>query len=84
MKKSKFHDLDFSDVTPHDLNLINSIATYKMNDSDRRASEVIVETVFEFINARGMKIVRDETREDTWSTPKKSWYAKYQKPKNWW
>lgn len=69
--------MKFKDLTQFDLDLIKSLARQEYIDkANVDASTALIESVFNCINAKGMMIVRDETREATWSEPKASWYTK--------
>lgn len=79
------NDLNYEDVTNWDANLIKNIATNKLTNtviSDPIRATMLA--TFEYIMAKGMKIVVDDTRENTWSTRKDSNYLEYIKPRTDW
>lgn len=45
-------------------------------DTQSQSSEELIKRIFNFIKLR-TKIIKDESREPTWSTPKPSWYTSY-------
>lgn len=84
--KKKYHDLDISDVTKYDMTAIREMARdLFLNKRDKIATpDCIVEAVFTYIHSKGMRITRDESRQDTWSVPNSSWYSPYKKIKTDW
>lgn len=68
-------DLSFSDLSVFDKELIKSRANAKYLDGQKNLTDAMIESVFECLNAKALKIVPDSTKKDTWSKPKRSWYA---------
>jgi hypothetical protein len=76
--------MKFSDLTEFDLEVIRSMANRKLIDrAGWNPSKVLMETVFEFIHAKGMNIVKDPNREPTMEGPKASWYQAANAKKPW-
>lgn len=71
-------DLRLEDVDKWDRQAIRE-ASVKLflERKDTPAVDCAIESVFNYLHTRGMKIVRDETKEDTRSRPNKSWYAPF-------
>lgn len=73
-----------SDLSSRDLDLIKSMANRLLVDTkENSAVKAIVQVLFECIHAKGMTIVRDESKEITWSELKPSHYdqsPRYKKP----
>lgn len=54
--------------------------------SNSHSAEDLIRLVFEFLLDQKIDIIKDDTREATWSTPKASWHTpsdNYKKPWQW-
>lgn len=71
--------MKFEDWTEWDYEMIKSLAKDEyINTKLSNPTACTIKAVLGAIHAMGYNIVKDETREATWSHgPKKSWYAEY-------
>lgn len=68
--------MKYDDLTDWDKELIKSNAIRDFVDTKSNATEAMIKSVLSAIHAMGYNLVKDETREATWTHgPKKSWYA---------
>lgn len=65
------------EITEWDLNLIRSRVIDEHVNTSKPVHVCYVDIMMQFIRDKGFNIVKDETREPTWSSPKESWYTKY-------
>lgn len=81
-----YHDLEFKDIKPKDLEaILDQAKTIYLDAKDIKPAEAIAEAVFKYIHAMGMKITRDESRPRTWSPMANSGCTHEYKPnKRWW
>lgn len=69
------NDLKFSQLTDYDVELIKSMANNRLVERKGwNPSKCLIEVVFDYIQARGMNVVKDSSREPTITGPLKSWY----------
>ena len=68
--------MTFKDLKEHDILLIKNIAKQRFIDGEyETASTAIIAVTFEFLNAMGMNIVKDDSKVRTWSELKPNLYA---------
>ncbi len=85
--KSTYNHINIQDLTSADILAIRDLAINKtINEVKFNCPhKAMISATLDFIYSKGCQIVKDETREATWSTPKKSWNLPEQpKRKNWW
>jgi hypothetical protein len=74
--------MKYEELTEWDLDLIKSNAKTILVDENICVTGAMVKSIMSAMHAMGYNIVKDETREATWTHgPKKSWYAQHSKKK---
>ena len=84
--KKRYNAIDYEDLDQYDINMIRDRAhkNFLESNTPNGGAQAVIEAVFVFLYLKGMRIVKDETRQDTWSTPTKGWYAEYKAKKTDW
>jgi hypothetical protein len=75
--------MKFEDLTQWDIDHIKSMAKDEyINSNLNDINACLVKSVLSAVHAMGYNMVKDETRDATWTHgPKKSWYAQHEKKK---
>lgn len=71
--------IKFEHLSKWDIDMIKSMAKDEYVNNNISVTEAVFKVVLNCLHAKGYNIVKDDTREPTWSTPNKSWYAEEHK-----
>lgn len=75
--------LKFKDLTPYEINLIKSMANDQLiNKPGWNPSKCLMQSMLDFIHAKGFDIVESLDRKPTITGPLKSWYEPVTKVTN--
>lgn len=72
------------EITEYDLNLIRSLAIDEYVRTNKPAHVCMVDIILDFINKKGFDIIKDETREPSWTQPTRANYTEYKPVRTKW